>query len=353
MKGVYAAAVTPRRRGLQEINLGATWELIDFLCAHKVNGIVFMGSTGEFPFFSIEERIRMMSLAVKRSRVPIWINVSHATLSGAIELAEAAADGGAAGLLLMPPYYFRYRPDELLAFYRKYAATIRGRRIPTYLYHIPLFTTGIPLPVATELLKDQTFAGIKDSSGDWDTFLSLQRLNREHPFSLMIGDDALFAQARAEGSPAGISGVASAVPELLVALDRAVAAAQSERVHLLNARLREFLAWLGHFPVPVGVKEAAALRGIKCTEHAVPFSPAQDVKLEEFRTWFRAWLPAVQKECLDPYSPSSSPPLFPVPPRAFPLARRWSRSLPAWTIPISPTPCTYPEISTHRKSTRS
>ena len=298
MTGIYAAAVTPRRRGLQEIDLGATWELIDFLCSHKVDGIVFMGSTGEFAGFSIEERIRMIGLAVKRSRVPIWINVSHSTLDGAIELAEAASNGGAAGLLLMPPYYFRYRQDEILAFYRAYAATVRVN-IPTYLYHIPLFTSGISLPVASELLKDHSFTGIKDSSGDWDSFAGLKRLYDETPFALLAGNDGLFAKARAQGAPGGISGVASALPELLVALNRNVVAANSERVALLDGRLREFMDWLEFFPTPVGVKEAAILRGIKCGDHAVPFSPAQEIKREEFRAWFKAWLPVVQKECVD------------------------------------------------------
>jgi 4-hydroxy-tetrahydrodipicolinate synthase len=299
MDGVYAAAVTPRRRGLQEIDLGATWELIDFLCSHKVNGIVFLGSTGEFVNFAIEERVRLVGLAAKRSRVPIWINVSHSTLDGAIELAEAASTAGAAGLLLMPPYYFRYRPEEILAFYRKYKAAARVE-IPTLLYHIPIFNNGIPPEVAAELLKDGAFAGIKDSSGDWETFSALKRLYDVEPFSLMIGDDNLFAKARAGGIAGGISGVASAVPELLVALNRAVVGAQTERIARLDALLREFIGWLGFFPVPVGVKEAAMLRGIKCAEHAVPLSSAQEARREEFRAWFKAWLPVVQKECVDP-----------------------------------------------------
>ncbi|MEO8127554.1 MAG: dihydrodipicolinate synthase family protein [Bryobacteraceae bacterium] len=297
--GLYVAAVTPRRRGVQEIDLGATWDLIDFLCSHKVDGIVFMGTTGEFLHFSIEERIRLVSLAVKRSRVPIWINVSHSTLDGAVELANAATTAGAAGLLLMPPYYFRYTPEDILTFYRKFAATVHGKA-QTLLYHIPVFNNGISLDVAAQLLQDGMYAGIKDSSGDWNSFTGLKRLYDEAPFALLAGDDNLFAKARTAGAPGGISGVASALPELLVALNRAVAAANTERVAKLDARLREFLAWLGFFPTPAGVKEAAILRGIKCGDHAVPFSPGQEAKREEFRAWFKTWLPVVQKECVDP-----------------------------------------------------
>ncbi len=46
--GVYAAAITPRRLGVQDINLGSMWELIDFLSDKRFSGIVLMGATGEF-----------------------------------------------------------------------------------------------------------------------------------------------------------------------------------------------------------------------------------------------------------------------------------------------------------------
>ena len=296
IQGIYVAAVTPRRRGAQEIDLGGTWELIDFLCSHKVDGIVLMGSTGEFPNFSIEERTRLVSLAVKRSRVPVWINVSHSTLDGAVELAEAASSAGAAGLLLMPPYYFRYSQQDILAFYRRFAAEANVK-IPTLLYHLPVFNNGISPETAAELFRGGLFAGIKDSSGDWETFTALKRIYDTEPFAFMMGHDTLFAKARNEGIPGGISGVASALPELLVALDRAVTSGNHDRAAVLNARLMEFIAWLDFFPTPVGVKEAAVLRGIKCAEHACPLSPEQEIKREEFHDWFRAWLPAVQKDC--------------------------------------------------------
>ena len=113
----------------------------------------------------------------------------------------------------------------------------------------------------------------------------------------MVGDDALFARARAQSIPGGISGVASAVPELMVALNRSIAGGHSEKANLLDRRLQEFLQRIACFPVPVGVKEAAAMRGIKCTAHSVPFSAAQQVKRDEFCEWFKSWLPLVQKEC--------------------------------------------------------
>src|SRR3954447_27088639 len=162
--GVYAAAVTPRRLGQQDINLGVMWDLIDFLTERKVDGIVLMGSTGEFVHFSNSERMRMMGLAPKRSRVPVLINVSHSTLDGAVELAQAAAASGAVGLLLMPPYFFRYSEDDLRAFYERFVSEA-GVPIPVLLYHLPQFGNGIPCNLAVSLIREGVVQGIKDSSG--------------------------------------------------------------------------------------------------------------------------------------------------------------------------------------------
>jgi len=146
-KGVYAAAITPRRLGLQDINLGVMWELIDFLSERKVAGIALLGATGEFVHYSNSERMRVMGLAPKRSRVPMIVNVSHSNLDGAVELAGAAEASGAAGVLLAPPYFFRYSPADILAFYYRFRDEA-DIPIPTLLYNLPQFGNGIPVDVS-------------------------------------------------------------------------------------------------------------------------------------------------------------------------------------------------------------
>lgn len=296
LEGVYAAAVTPRRSASQEIDLGAMWDLIDFLCSKKVDGIVLFGSTGEFVHFSIDERMRVIGLAVKRSRVPIMVNVSHSTFDGTVTLAESAMHAGAAGLLLMPPYFFRYGERDVLAFFRKFAMEVR-LRVPALIYHIPLFTNDLPIDCVTELITEGAYSGVKDSSGDWRNFEALKELRSRKEFSLMIGTDALFARARAMGASGVISGIASAMPELLVALRKALDGGDSTRVQQLDARVGEMISWLDNFPVPIGVKEAVLQRGVKVGGHAVPLAAEEEQKLEEFREWFRSWSKSVVKEC--------------------------------------------------------
>ena len=87
------------------------------------------------------------------------------------------------------------------------------------------------------------------------------------------------------------------MPELLVALNRAVMQDSGELVTRYDARLQQFIAWLEKFPVPVGVREVAALRGIKVGGPAIPLSPGQERSMAAFREWFKDWLPVVVKEC--------------------------------------------------------
>jgi 4-hydroxy-tetrahydrodipicolinate synthase len=127
LSGVIAAAVTPHKRGT-EPDIGATLELIDFLCAAGVQAIALLGSTGEFVNLNFDDRVRLVYLAVKRSRIPVLAGVSHSTLDGAMALGCEASAAGAAGLLLMPPFFFRYRQPEIHEFYLRFADGMRRGR---------------------------------------------------------------------------------------------------------------------------------------------------------------------------------------------------------------------------------
>jgi len=294
IRGVNVAAVTPRREG-PEIDLGATFELIEFLSQAGVAGIALLGTTGEFLHYDLEERVRLIALGIKRSRVPVIAGVSHSSLDGAITLAREAAEAGAAAALLMPPYFFRYSQQEIKEFYLRFAEELKDS-IPVLLYNIPFFTTGMTGETALELLATGLFAGIKDSSGDFASFERLQAARAERPFNLLVGNDVIFTRARAGGADGVVSGVACAVPELMLGLDRAIAAGAPEQIARLEAHLEEFIARIDRFPVPVGIREALVVRGLRVGPPSTPLGVHAQRELEEFRGWFKRWLPAVQKE---------------------------------------------------------
>ena len=89
LQGVNVAAITSRGKA-GDVNFGATFELIDYLCAARVDGIALFTAWGEYPALASDDRARLLYLAVKRSRVPVLAGVGSATLDQTLDLAREA-----------------------------------------------------------------------------------------------------------------------------------------------------------------------------------------------------------------------------------------------------------------------
>ena len=271
---ISIAAITPR--GSQgEIDAGAMFELIDYLCGAlkgRSGGIVLFDAAGEYPALNPADRSRVLRLAVKRSRVPVIAGVGSATLDLSLKLAREARDAGAEALFLPPPYFYPYQQDEVREFYLQFIAHLDG--CPVYLEHLPAFTTGIAPETARVLLSGGRFAGIVDSAGD-------------HA-DAVVADDRRFSETRCAGR-AVVSAAACAVPELVVALDSAIRAHREEDACRLNSRLQEFVGWADCFPPFALVRATVGLRGLKTGPAVMPLPSEKQKKMSEFKEWFGAW----------------------------------------------------------------
>jgi 4-hydroxy-tetrahydrodipicolinate synthase len=284
--GVIAAALTPRgRKG--ELDFGAAFELIDHLCAARVRGIALFTAAGEYPAFSLEERTRLLYLAAKRSRVPLYTGVGSIGLDDSLCLAREARRAGAEGVFLPPPHFFPYAQEEIREFYLQFACQMGGG-IPAYVANTPAVTSEIAAETAHDLLATGQFAGIEDPACNAAFFSAF-------PVAYLSGDDANLVESRRSGAHGVLSSAACAVPELVVALDAALHNGNQECTARLESMFREFLSWGGQFPFPVLVKVAASLRGVKLGAQSVPLSPGRQRKLETFREWFQGWLPALKR----------------------------------------------------------
>jgi len=291
LRGVFASAITPRRKGSQDADFSAALDLLDFLAQGGVQAICVFGATGEFIDYGFSERQRIVYLGVKRSRVPLIAGVSHSTISGALQLADEAVHAGADGLIVMPPFFYPYSQCEIEAFYRQFAREA-GDAVPILLHNLPQATSKLEIDTVRKLLDSGRFAGIKDSSADWQYFDQLLALKRERPFALFNGADSTAARALREGADGIISPSACALPELLAALSRRGGNCPPDD---LNDRLMEFVAWVNRFPFPVAIKRAVELRGQKAGPPLNPLAPQNVQALDEFSKWFEAWLPLTIK----------------------------------------------------------
>jgi 4-hydroxy-tetrahydrodipicolinate synthase len=141
-------------------------EMMAYFKENGADGIVVLGTTGEYPSFSVAERKKIAETALKhRNGLNIIVSPGTPNFPETIELSQHAAANGADGLLIIPPFYYKQPPLEGLTKY--YSLIFEQVTIPINLYHIPR-TSGVP--ITNELLhsleKYPNLAGIKDSNGD-------------------------------------------------------------------------------------------------------------------------------------------------------------------------------------------
>jgi 4-hydroxy-tetrahydrodipicolinate synthase len=125
------------------------------------------------------------------------------SLADAVTVTRAAVAAGAAGALLLPPFYYKNpSEDGLFAFFSEVIERVGDRRLKLYLYHFPQLST---VPITPGLIArlmaaypGGTIAGLKDSSGDW---ANTARLLKEFPgFGVFSGsEEFLLANLRAGG----------------------------------------------------------------------------------------------------------------------------------------------------------
>lgn len=161
----WVAASTPCDKSLK-FDEELYKDLLAYLKANGADGVVVLGTTGEFPSFSTVERKKVAETAFKhRNGLNIIVSPGTSNFPETLELSKHAEENGADGLLIVPPFYYRHpRLDGLTKYFSMIFEQVK---IPINLYHIP-FATGVP--ISHELLhsmeKYPNLAGIKDSVSD-------------------------------------------------------------------------------------------------------------------------------------------------------------------------------------------
>jgi 4-hydroxy-tetrahydrodipicolinate synthase len=161
----WVAASTPCDKNLK-FDEEVYKDLLAYLKSNGADGVVVLGTTGEFPSFSVAERKKVAETAFKhRNGLNILVSPGTANFPETLELSQHAEANGADGLLVVPPFYYKHPSLEGLT--RYFSMLFEQVKIPINLYHIP-FATGVP--ISHELLhameKYPNLTGIKDSVSD-------------------------------------------------------------------------------------------------------------------------------------------------------------------------------------------
>jgi 4-hydroxy-tetrahydrodipicolinate synthase len=224
LSGVFAAVVTPLKPDLSP-DLDGLIHLIHFLADRGCHGILLMGTTGEGPSFSINERLSVYKAAAiarqKLSGFHLLAGTGTPSLEDTVFLTRAAFDQGYDGVVVLPPYYFRKVIDDGLFTWFSQLLNVSVPLDGAVLgYHIPPVTgVGFSLDLLSRL-KDKfpsQFMGVKDSSGDPDWARTLGD-DFGNDLIVLNGNDSLFSLALKSKA----SGCITAIANLLSPLHRIV-----------------------------------------------------------------------------------------------------------------------------------
>ena len=216
--GVYAALVTPYDAA-GRVDLGVVRTLTRYLVNSGLSGVCPVGTTGEFPQLTAEEKAAVNRSACEAAGEEGVVIAGTWAVTEAERgfLARDAEAHRAAAVFLTTPIFYPATPTGLLGWYR---GVRRLTRLPLFAYNIPQFAVNeIPAAVLEELAADGTISGYKDSSNDPARLEDVAGRLRGK-VRVFAGSEGLFERARALGVDGFISGLANAFPRLVLAVWR-------------------------------------------------------------------------------------------------------------------------------------
>ena len=216
MKGVLSPVVTPFNSDLspdpQRFIAQCQW-LLSQNC-----GLAVFGTNSEANSLSVNERIALLDalLAADVDASRMMPGTGCCALTDTVRLTEHAVKGGCAGVLMLPPFYYKdVSEDGLFRSFAEVIERVGDTRLRIYLYHIPpVAVVGITTKLVERLLKayPTAIAGMKDSSGDWNNTKKFLDAFAESGFDMFVGSESFLLANMREGGAGCISATANVNP---------------------------------------------------------------------------------------------------------------------------------------------
>ena len=194
IEGVLSPVITPFNKDYSP-DAGRFVRHCRWLLKSGCAGLAVFGTNSEANSLSVSEKRKLLEALAAGGVSPSQLmpGTGHCALTDSIELTRAAVEMGCAGVLMLPPFYYKGVSDEGL--YRNFAEVIErvgDERLQLYLYHIPpVSQVGISLALIERLLSKYPgiVAGLKDSSGDWANTKSMLDAFAKDGFDVFAGSE--------------------------------------------------------------------------------------------------------------------------------------------------------------------
>jgi len=217
IEGVLSPVITPFRKDYSP-DAERFVRHCKWLLKSGCSGLAVFGTNSEANSLSVSEKRHLLEKLVSAG-VPaasLMPGTGHCALSDSIEMTRAAVELGCAGVLMLPPFYYKGVPDEGL--YRNFAEVIErvgDERLQVYLYHIPpVSQVSISLNLIEKLLAKYpgSIAGVKDSSGDWSNTKAMLDAFAKSGFDVFAGSEVFLLDNMRHGGKGCITATGNINP---------------------------------------------------------------------------------------------------------------------------------------------
>jgi 4-hydroxy-tetrahydrodipicolinate synthase len=267
-RGTFTALVTPFRNG--DVDFAALEKLIESQIAAGITGVVAVGTTGESPTLTHEEKENVIQRTVRiaRGRGKVIAGTGTNSTRDAIEATKFAEKAGVDGALLVAPYYNKPSQEGL---FRHFKAIAGATKLPIMLYNIPGRCSVDILPETVVRLAEacRNIVAIKEASGSVERVGDLRRRLPDE-FTILSGDDSLTLPFMSVGAVGVVSVASNLFPAEVCALVRACESGDYKSAQAFQRKLLPLFKDLFIEPNPVPVKAALGWRGVISGEVRLP-----------------------------------------------------------------------------------
>jgi len=281
-RGTFTALVTPFRDG--GIDVSGFEQLIEAQITAGITGIVAIGTTGESPTLSHEEREQVIRIAVAKAnnRCLVLAGTGSNSTQHAIADTKLAEKLGVDAALLVGPYYNKPSQEGL---FRHFKAIAGATSLPIMLYNIPgrCGVDIVPETVARLAKECRNIVSIKEASGSVERVGELRR-RLPDAFTILSGDDSLTLPFMAVGAAGVVSVASNLFPSEVCDLVRTCESGDFKLAEKSHRKLLPVFKDLFIDPNPVPVKTALGWRGTMSSEVRLPLcemSEANETRLRK------------------------------------------------------------------------
>ncbi len=272
-----------------ELDLDAFQANMARYATSALDGVVLLGSNGEFALLDGDEKLRLIEAGVEAvgGRKVVMAGTGAESTRDTIELTKRAAALGIDYALIVTPHYYKPRYDHA-ANLAHYHAVADASPVPVIVYVMAAYT-GVDLPtnLVTELSAHPNIVGVKDSGGNAPKVAEMVA-GASPGFGVLAGSASFLYAALCLGATGGILALGNIAPDMCAELARLFHAGEHDAARALQARmLVPNAAVTSRFGIP-GLKVAMEAVGLRGGVPRLPMQPLSEKDADEVRRIVRA-----------------------------------------------------------------